>query len=159
MSNQIFKFYLPANNPSGLLGTVGGSITTTELEPRLGSLFADMNSSPVSTVNQYRKLHIKQVEEGTFENVYVELGNVEHVTQVSFTIATSSSDTSTSPLIIPTGYTVGNFTGTYANSLLALSSSTEGSTFAIWIRQSIPPGADDDSLASFTIRVRATQLS
>ena len=77
MSNY-WKFYLPTAHPTGLYEQIGGSISSTELKPQLGALFAPMETDAENTKTQYRKVFAKQVKAGSFENVLVEIDNIEH---------------------------------------------------------------------------------
>jgi hypothetical protein len=155
-----FKFYLPVNNPTGLSGIVGGSISTNELKPYVNLLFAPMPSFEDVSISQYRKVYIRQIESGVFNNLYVELANVEYPTQVSF-VATGeliSGETSISPLSPPNSFSGnGVFSGNYNTYLYLASESAQHSSFPIWIKQTIPSGAGSDNLASFSLKVRATK--
>lgn len=154
-----FKFYLPQYNPTGLSGTVGGEISTNELKPYVNLLFAPMPSYDSVQTNQYRKVWIRQVESGVFNNLYVELANVEYTGQVFF-VATgeSTNETSTSPLSPPNSFSgLGIFSGDHDTFLYLASESTQYSNFPIWLKQTIPSGAGSDNLASFSLKVRATK--
>lgn len=156
-----WKFYLPENHPTGLSGTVGGGISTVEAinDPR--AIFAHLPTSDVSEVTQYRKLFAKQIATGSFENMIIELANVEYPDQISFAITGMSGDltgVSTDPQLIPDGYTTGMFSGNSDFAITGLNSSEFGDYVGIWIRQAIPADSDNDDLASFIMRVRATKI-
>jgi len=157
---KYFTFYHAQYNPTGLSGTVGGSITSTEVQPYLNSLFTEMPVSTTVPIVQYRKVWAKQTKAGTFTGVYIEIGNVEHTGQVFFDIVTGTNgNTSTGPLYPPPelGYSY-SFSGNYNTSLLYTGNSTLNTTIPIWIKEKIDANIGDDDLASFSLRVRATKI-
>jgi len=160
MSNY-WKFYLPEYHPTGLSGAVGGNISTNEVQSSLHSVFSHMDGNELSDVVQYRKLFAKQVESGAFENILIEVANVEHPTHISFAVTGISGDItgqSSDPEILPDGYTTGMFSGNYIQSLTGLATSNYGNYIGIWIKETIPANSNSDELASFTMRVRATRI-
>jgi hypothetical protein len=169
-----FRFYEAEFNPTGLSGTVGGGISTTELQPRLGSFFADMTIPEVTTLYQFRKFYIKQTEPGTYQDIKVGLVNVEHSDQVTFFLDTGVSgyyDTAINALSYPTGtfitgdgLTNAHFSGNYSSSIYYTGSvggetTVSGEYFPVWIRQEIDSTETADSLASFAIQVIGTKLT
>ena len=156
-----WKFYLPENHPTGLSGVVGGGISTDEALNDPSAIFAHLPTSEVSEVSQYRKLFAKQTAVGTFENLVLELANVEYPDQISFAVTGMSGDItgqSSDPQVLPAGYTTGMFTGDADNSIVGLASSTLGDYIGVWIKQTIPADSTNDDLASFVMRVRATKI-
>ena len=158
-----WKFYLPEAHPTGLSGQVGGGITAVELEPKVGALFSVANTNTVSAVTQYRKVFAKQVEAGTFEGVTIELTNVEYTGQIAFAITGvgSAGDlTGFAPnaQTIPDVLSALDFSGTTAQSLTGLESSTKDDFFAVWLKQELAAGAGQDDLASFILKIRANKL-
>lgn len=154
---KYWRFYLPAAHPTGLTGQVGGAIGSEELKPHLNALFSEMESSDSVAKTQYRKVFAKQVETATFQNVSIELGNVEHTGHVSFYVGdpTGYADNAqTFPDVVPST----GFSGNYIVPITGLATSSKGDTLPIWVRQDIPAGAGDDALASFTLKVRAVKL-
>jgi hypothetical protein len=117
MTDKLFEFYEPVNNPTGLSGVVGGRISTKVLGNKIGDLFTQMPVSSSNEVNQYRKIWIKQLDSAVYTNLSVSLANVEHSDQVSFWIPPRRAHNTTinSPLLPPTGET--GFSGDYSTSL------------------------------------------
>lgn len=155
-----WKFYLSEYHPTGLSGVVGGGISTNEVQSSLDSVFAHMEGNELSDVTQYRKLFAKQVESGSFENVLIEVANVEYPSHISFAVTGISGDLTgqaSSPQTLPDGYTVGMFSGDYLQSLTSLATSSYGDYIGIWVKETIPANSEDDELASFVLRVRATR--
>lgn len=156
-----WKFYLPESHPTGLSGVVGGAISTQEVQSNLDSVFAHMEGNELSDVTQYRKLFAKQVESGSFENVLIEVANVEYPTHISFAVTGISGDVtgqSSDPDTLPDGYTVNMFSGDYSQSLTGLATSNYGDYIGIWVKETIPANSEYDELASFVLRVRATRI-
>lgn len=169
-----FNFYEPQYQPTGLTGLVGGAISSELLDPRLGSFIADMTVPDITTLYQFRKLYVKQIEAGTYQDVKVSLANVEHSDQISFFIDSGLSgnyDTATNALAYPSGVDLvagtlsgENFSGNY-NTPIYYTGSVGGATtvsgeyFPVWIRQEIDKNEGNDSLASFIVQVSATKLT
>lgn len=156
-----WKFYLPENHPIGLSGVVGGGISTDEALNDPSAIFAHLPTNDSSEVSQYRKLFAKQVTAGAFENLTVELANVEYPSQISFAVTGMSGDItgqSSDPQVLPDGYTTGMFSGNADLPLTGLLASALGDQIGIWIRQAIPAAAVNDDLASFVMRIRATKI-
>ena len=155
-----WKFYLPQSHPTGLSGVIGGSISTDEALNDPSSIFAHLPTSELKDVTQYRKLFAKQIATGAFENITLELANVEYPAQISFAVTGTSGDItgqSSDPKVLPDGYTTGMFSGNSSVPLTGLTSSAFGDYIGIWIKQTIPADSDNDDLASFVMRVRATK--
>lgn len=158
-----FKFYEPEFNPTGVGEAVGGYISSTALEPKLGYLFIDKTVSEISETLQFRKLWIKQEGQGTFQDVNLNIVNIEHTGQVSFvTGAPGGSDSSATTLAYPTGdygqLALGNFTGN-VDTPMYIGSSAQDQEFSVWIRQSIPGGSSTDALSSFSLQVKGTKTT
>lgn len=147
-----FKFYKPIRNPTGMSGTVGAGISSTELIPRKDTLFCKRETSPSVTVYQYRKLFAKQVANVTLTGVYIELANIEESTQIAFGTGTSGSS-SANPATAPSSVT---FNGNYLNTVSLNGAFTEGSIIPIWIRQTIAADTEDDDFVSFQLRIIGT---
>jgi hypothetical protein len=156
---QYWKFYLPEAHPTGLDAQVGGTISANELEPQLSYLFSPMETDDVSDKAQYRKVFAKQVEAGTFQNVSIELANVEYTGQVSFAIADQTGYAPTAQTLPDVYDGVSNpFSGNSTQALTGIDISSQNDTIGVWIKQSLEADVGSDDLASFTIRVRATKL-
>ena len=169
-----FNFYEPQYNPTGLVGIVGGQMTTTLLQPKLGYFIADMPIPDATTEYQFRKFYVKQTEDGTFQDVKVSLINVEHSDQITFFVDSGVSgdhDSATNPMsttVYPTG-TYGslissNFSGNsstpiYYTGSIGGATTVSGEFFPVWIRQEIDSSDTDDKLASFIVQVSATKLT
>ncbi len=151
-----WKFYLPEAHPTGLDEQVGGAISSTELKPYLGELFTDLGTDALIAKTQYRKVFAKQVSAETFDTVLVELGNVEHTGQISF-YAGDFTGFATNAVTLPNVLQSDFFSGNSTTHMTGLTTSVEGSTIPIWIKESLPAGVADDGKASFTLRIRATK--
>lgn len=150
---QYWTFYKPVSNPTGVSGTVGGVISTTELLPRKDTLFSPRETSALIDVNQYRKVFAKQVYSGTFTGVTVQLVNVEYTGQVSFGISTDSSDSISSATVAPSGI---DFSGNVTTPITLTGTTTLGSLIPIWVKQTISANSEDDSFVVFQLQVLGT---
>lgn len=148
-----FTFYKPEYNPTGMSGTVGGSISTNQLLPRKDTLFCSRETSELISVTQYRKVFAKQTYNGTLSGVRVELANVEYSGQISFGITTTSGDSIASPTVAPTSVSI---TGNYAHAIALTGSYTQNSVVPIWIKQTIAADTEDDDFVSFQLRIIGT---
>jgi hypothetical protein len=150
---QYFKFYKPQYNPTGMSGTVGGAISTSELLPRKDALFSPRETSELISVEQYRKVYAKQVYAVTLTGVTVQLSNTDYTGHISFGVSTGTNDTSSSPGTAPAGV---SFTGNYLNSITVAGTTTSGSVIPIWIKQQIAANSGDDDFVSFQLRILGT---
>lgn len=151
---QYFKFFKPIYNPTGLTGTVGGSISTEEVLPRNGALFAPAESSPVVPITQYRKLFVKQVYDATMTGLVLQLANTEYSDQIYYGVATGDVNESvTSSSVAPTGVSM---TGSYSGSVYITGVSTSGTVYPVWIKQILPAGVGDDDFVAFQLRILGT---
>lgn len=148
-----FKFYKPLYNPTGMSGTVGGAITSTELLPRKDTLFAPRDISDSVAVTQYRKLFIKQVYDATLTGLVIELVNVEYPDQISFNITTGTNDTIASPSTAPSDIT---FSGNSTVAVGVSGATVLDSTIPVWIKQEIAAGSSDDDFVAFQLRIYGT---
>jgi len=159
-----FKFYEPDLNPTGFSGEVGGRVSSTELQPKLGYLFSEMSTPEVADQLQFRKVWVVQEGQGTFQDVNVNVVNVEHTGQIHFVTGAPApgADSASSPLSYPTGLygTLGNsnFTGN-VDAPIYIGSTEQDDSFSVWIRQTIPTGAGTDALSSFAFQVRGTKVT
>lgn len=163
---EMWAFYLPTNHPTGMSGVEGGVSSNTEIDPKLNALLTHQGTDDVSDKNQYRKFFIEQVGVGTFENVSLELANVEYTGQISFAITGHPNGqafgeytgSAPSPASLPDGWDDNsNFTGNSATPITGLANSTQGDVMEVWMRQYIASSTADDELATFVMRVRATK--
>lgn len=158
-----FSFYEPEFNPTGLSGTVGGYISSTELEPKLGYLFVDVPTPELSDSIQFRKVYIKQEGQGTFQDVNFNIVNIEHTGQIHFvTGQADGSDSSESPVSYPTGaygqLSTSNFSGN-VDTPIYIGNTSQNEEFSVWIRQTIPAGSTGDPLATFSFKVKGTKIT
>jgi len=158
-----FKFYEPIANPTGLSGEVGGWISSTELQPKLGYLFVDIATPELSTQRQFRKVWIKQEGLGTFEDVSLNIVNIEHTGQIDFVTGSPlSTDFASSPLDYPTGdygaLVDANFSGN-VDSAMYIGGTTQNDLVPVWIRQTIATGDGTDVLSSFSFQVKGTKVT
>jgi hypothetical protein len=156
-----FKFYEPQYNPTGLSGDVGGLITTTEIQPKLGILLADMQVPEITTQHQYRKIWIKQTAVGTFNDVSIRLANVEHTGQIAIATGSIEDVANANALTAPTGLygtlVATGFSGD-VNNPLYVGNTTLNSTVPIWVRETIASGAGDDAAATFVLQIQGTKI-
>lgn len=148
-----FDFHLPASNPPALTGQVGGVISNNLVSSTLGELFAKVDTSDTGTLNQYRKIFIKQITNGSFSNLEVHLLNVEYTGQLSMVSEFVTGDTSEGPTLVPSGYTTSSFSG-HADNPVALGVSESGDFFGIWLHQTLDDNIENDDLASFIIQIK-----
>ena len=169
-----FNFYEPEYNPTGLTGLVGGKISSTLLQHKLGYFIADMTIPDATTLYQFRKFYITQTEDGVFQDIKVSLTNVEHTDQISFFVDTGASaenDSAPDPMS-PSTYPTGaygalvssNFSGDsdtpiYYTGSVNGETTVSGETFPVWIRQALDSNDTNDKLASFIVQVSATKLT
>jgi hypothetical protein len=156
-----FKFYEPEFNPTGVGGVVGGETSSTELQPKLGYLFVDKEASELTETLQFRKLWIKQEGQGTFQDVNLNVVNIEHTGQIHF-VTGEGPDSSTTALSYPTGaygqLATAHFSGN-VDTPMYIGSTVQNDEFSVWIRQSIPAGSSADSLSSFSFQVKGTKIT
>jgi hypothetical protein len=156
-----FKFYEPEFNPTGVGEAVGGYTSSTELQPKLGYLFVDTEASELNETLQFRKLWIKQEGQGTFQDVNLNIVNIEHTGQIHF-VTGAAADSSANALTYPTGsygqLATENFTGN-VDTAMYIGSTAQDDEFSIWIRQSIPAGSSTDTLSSFSFQVKGTKIT
>ena len=148
-----FDFHLPVNNPVALTGQVGGTISDDLVSSSLGELFSRVDTSDTGTLDQYRKVFIKQITNGSFSNLEIHLLNVEYTGQLSMVSEFISGDTSEGPTLVPDGYLSTSFSG-HADNPVALGTSESGDFFGIWIRQTLDEDINNDDLASFIIQIK-----
>lgn len=148
-----FSFYKPQYNPTGMVGTVGGAISSTQLLPRKDTLFASRDTSELIAVSQYRKFYAKQVADVTLTGVKVEIANVDMSSQIYFGVTTGTNDYVTDPTIAPTGV---DLTGNYLYPVYLTGSYTLNSTIPIWVKQVISANTSDDDFVSFQLRIVGT---
>ena len=152
-----FRFYHSESNPGNLTGEVGGSIGTEEIQQTIGDLFATRSTANVDDQIQYRKIFIKQTAAGSFNNIELNLENVEYEDQISMRRERFSGDSSVSPITIPSGQYAIEYSGDF-NTPLTLGNSTSGTAWGIWLRQSIPAEASPDAFASFVLQIKGDKI-
>jgi len=150
---NFFKFYKSASNPTGMSGTVGGAISTSDLLPRIDTLFAPMLSSASIDVVQYRKLYIQQQANVTMTGVTLQLVYLDYPEHITFNTTTVADDFVTSPSIQPTGV---SFTGSYLVDITLTGTTSSGAIIPVWLKQTIPAGSGDDNFVAFQLRVLGT---
>jgi hypothetical protein len=155
----VFSFYTSLHNPTGLVGTVGGDVSTEELQPKLGYLFSNMDTSDLSEIAQYRKVFIVQEEDVSMQDLYVEVGEAEYTGHVSFAINTSLGNTADSPITVPDDMSVADFSGDSSTPLYLTGTSTLDDQHEIWLKLTLPANVGTDELASFNLKVKGTRLN
>ena len=151
----MYNFYLSNSNPTGLTGTVGGTITTTPLSGYLGEVFAFVSAAPSGSQTgsfQYRKIFVKNEYASSSTQTKTWLDAVEHTGQIHIAKETTVGDTSTDPTVQPAGVTGWVSPQTYIEGLnigtLAANSST-----GIWVRQTLSGISRPDPYATFRLNV------
>lgn len=149
----MFKFFMPTYNPTGLDGTVGGAITSTQLSGYIGEILATVSSAPSGATTgayQYRKIFVKNQYSTTSMETKIWLDAVEHSEQIAIGLA-SGNDTTSTPLTepgidswaTPTNWSEGLYVGTL----------TANSSTGIWIRQHLSGISVGDPYATFRVYV------
>lgn len=161
INGHIWQFYMPEKNPTGFNEKVGGRISNSPVSNNINYLFADAGSDEVSSSVQYRKLFVKQVGDGQFENLKIELENLDGNNYIDFAVKYLSGD--------PTGFAQNaktlpdelletDFIGTTDNPLTGLTVSIKDEYIGIWLRQTLPPGAGSSEGSRVLLKVRANKL-
>lgn len=156
-----WNFYLPQYQPTGLTGLVGGSIAAEELTTAVDALFPAVLANSGEDHIQYRKVFIKNDSSDSFQNVYVEVENIEYTGQIKFAILHEGGDptgTAPDPMTLPDIIATGQFTGFYGAPITGLGTGNPGDTIGVWLQQFIPANSDNEVLASFVLQVRASKL-
>lgn len=150
----MYTFYKPSNNPAGLSGSVGGSISSTQLNGQLGELFAHVEGPPegVSGVYQYRKVFVKNEYASISTYTKAWFDQADHIDQISMALELSGSETVSSPLVSPTGIGVWSTPTNYVDGLSLDTLSISQST-GLWIRQYLTGISEEDPFATCRLYV------
>lgn len=136
-------------------GGVGGTQTTTSVGAALSDVFPEGVSDYIGQDAQLRfqKIFVENTGSATITNPRIFLNNVKHPGQIQ--IATgSTTDTHANP----TGYPVSsaNFIepiGIINATSMGVSDLNSGSSFSLWVKQSIPANLPSEVGASTTIGI------
>lgn len=149
----MFTIYKPQYNPTNLSGTVGGTYTTVPLSGYLGELFAHSDSPPSgvdSSFIQYRKIFVRNENEGTTTYTRIWIDAAEHPEQISIARETSLYDTSTSPTGQPAGVTGWVSPSNYVEGL-EIGTMLENAYTGIWVREVLTNILSPDPYATFRL--------
>lgn len=148
----MFTVYLPENNPTGLVGTVGGDISSLILTGYVGELLSTIPAVPTGAttgVYQYRKIFVKNQYTTASTDTKVWLSDVEHPEQISIALGVGSDsidDATTSPTGISTWYSP----YTWVDGLL-IGTMNSNSYSGVWIREYLSGVSSSDPYATFSI--------
>ena len=147
-----FKFFGCTYNPTGLTGTVGGSISSVELSGYLGELFYHQraySSDTTGTVIQYRKFYVKNTYSTTSDDTRLWF-DAQHVSgQMAVALETGSPLTG-NVLDGPSGLSGWSAPTSYSGGFRLGDIATNGYT-GIWMRQTLTQ--IDESVPYVSLRV------
>lgn len=153
--------YNTTYNPTGLVGTVGGAADTGSLVVgTVRELFSHVYSAPSGVGDphyQYRKVHVQNLSNESYENVRIWLDAVEHEDQISVGFEKSWNSTVSSPTTEPSEVDWSS-AGSYVSGQEASGVFSPGAVTGVWIRQKLENIQESDPYSSFRIVVGGLQI-
>ena len=154
-------FFNTAYNPTGFQGTVGGSAQTgSPVQGQLRELFAHVESPPSGIGDpayQYRKVHVQNLSNDTYEHVRIWLDAVEHPDQISIGFEESWNSSVSDPTTEPSTVTWTSATS-FVSGQEASGNFSPGTITGVWIRQKLENIQEPDPFVSFRIYVGGLEL-
>ena len=153
-----WEWHHTTHNPTGLASAVGGDITGALLQGNLNELFAYISAPPSGSsagIEQYRKIHVKNISSFTLTGVRLWLDAVEHSGQIDIGIEelnatqTISDATGAAPTSVLFGRPIDFNSGTG----IGTSSFPPNHSTGVWIRQTLTGVDEPDPYASLRLTV------